>query len=141
MEAPDHVYTAAINASPSDVWDAIVNPEKTVQYFFGTVVESDWKVGSPITYREPDGTVVSTGEIISIDPPHTLEMTFHPKWDPELDAEGPVREVWRVAPAGDGVTITIELFDAPEGSKTLTDFVTGFPYIVGGLSSLVEADA
>lgn len=41
----------AINAKPGDVWDALTNPEKTKKYFFNSEVHSDWKEGSPITFK------------------------------------------------------------------------------------------
>ena len=41
----------AINAPASKVWEALTNPEIIKQYLFGTEAKSDWKVGSPITYK------------------------------------------------------------------------------------------
>jgi len=35
----------------SKVWDALTKPELIKQYMFGTEVITDWKVGSPITYK------------------------------------------------------------------------------------------
>ena len=43
--------TTTIDAPASDVWDALVNPEKIKQYMFGTNVVSDFKEGSPITWK------------------------------------------------------------------------------------------
>lgn len=40
-----------INSSVDKVWDALTNPEKIKKYFFGTDVETDWKVGSPIIWK------------------------------------------------------------------------------------------
>jgi uncharacterized protein YndB with AHSA1/START domain len=40
-----------INAPKSNVWDALVNPEKVKQYLFGTNLICDWKVGSPILFK------------------------------------------------------------------------------------------
>jgi uncharacterized protein YndB with AHSA1/START domain len=40
-----------INASPSKIWEALVNPEIIKQYLFGTETITDWKVGSPIVFR------------------------------------------------------------------------------------------
>jgi uncharacterized protein YndB with AHSA1/START domain len=40
-----------IHAPASRVWDALTKPELIKQYFFGTNVVTDWKVGSPIYYR------------------------------------------------------------------------------------------
>lgn len=48
-----HIVTKSIllDASPAEVWDALTNPEKTKNYFFGCKVESDWKVGSSIVFK------------------------------------------------------------------------------------------
>jgi uncharacterized protein YndB with AHSA1/START domain len=40
-----------VNAAPSKVWEAFVNPEMIKQYMFGTNVTSDWKEGSSITWK------------------------------------------------------------------------------------------
>ena len=40
-----------IYASPRKVWDALVNPAIIRRYMFGTTVVSDWKEGSPVTWR------------------------------------------------------------------------------------------
>jgi len=138
MGAPDHIYKAYINGSQADVWDAIINPEKTVQYFYGTVIEVDLEAGGKMNYSYPDGRPASTGEVIAVDAPNKIEFTFQAMWDEALVAEGPVREVWALAEMKGMVELTIELYDAPAGSKTHDDFSNGFPYIVSGLKSLVE---
>jgi uncharacterized protein YndB with AHSA1/START domain len=43
--------SVTIAAPASKVWDALVNPEMIRQYMFGTTVVSDWKEGSPITWK------------------------------------------------------------------------------------------
>lgn len=139
MGTPDHIYKAYINGSQADVWDAITNPDKTEQYFYKTRVESDWEVGSSMNYYYAgSGELASDGEIIAIDAPNRIEFTFQARWDPDLVAEGPAREIWRLAEINGMVELTIELYDTPAGSKTLEDFSQGFPYIVSGLKSLVE---
>ena len=138
MGAPDHIYKAYINGSQADVWDAIVNPDKTVQYFYGTVIDVELEPGGKMNYSYPDGTPASVGEVIAVDAPHKIEFMFHAQWDEELVAEGPVREVWALVELSGMVELTIELYDAPAGSKTHTEFSNGFPYIVSGLKTLVE---
>ena len=41
----------AIKAQPLEVWDALINPDKTRKYFFGFRALSDWKVGSSVTFK------------------------------------------------------------------------------------------
>jgi uncharacterized protein YndB with AHSA1/START domain len=40
-----------IKGSLSQVWDALINPDKIKQYMFGATVESEWRVGSPIIWK------------------------------------------------------------------------------------------
>ncbi len=136
MEKPAHVYSCYIRGGIQAVWDAIVNPDMTSQYFYGTRVESKWEMGSPMDYYYPDGTQASEGKILSIDPPRRLECTFHPLWDESLAAEPPAREVWALEEMDHMVKLTVVLYDI--GARTLEDFVQGLPYIVSGLKSLVE---
>ena len=43
--------SATIHAPASAVWDALVDPKQIKQYMFGTNVVSDFKEGSPITWK------------------------------------------------------------------------------------------
>jgi uncharacterized protein YndB with AHSA1/START domain len=40
-----------VNAPPSAVWKALTTPSTLKQFFFGSDVSSDWRVGSPISFR------------------------------------------------------------------------------------------
>ena len=123
MSAPVHVYMAYIGAGLDEVWRGITDGDLTAQYRgpcdpnlglaeYGTRVESDWTPGAPIQHVTRDGSVVADGEVIAIDEPHRLELTFHAHWDPELEAEGPVREVYRLDDELNGLTkLTVELYD------------------------------
>ena len=79
--AQDHIVrkSITINATPDAVWDALTNPEKTKKYFFGCTVISDWRAGSPITFK---GRIFFffriklEGKIIQIDPGKLLQYTL-----------------------------------------------------------------
>ena len=70
--------TSTINAPASKVWDALTKPDLIKQYLFGTEVNTDWQVGSPITYKgEWEGkTYEDKGEILQIEPEKLLVSTF-----------------------------------------------------------------
>jgi uncharacterized protein YndB with AHSA1/START domain len=138
MSDPVHVYQVFINAAPDRVWQAIVDGEQTQRYFYGTRVESIWEPGAALSYLGGDGAVVADGSVIAIDAPHRLEMTFQAHWDPELEAEGPAREVWLLEDVNGVTKLTVEMHDVAVGSKTYEDFTSGFPYIVSGLKTFVE---
>ena len=70
--------TSTINAPASKVWDALTDPSLIKQYLFGTEVNTDWQVGSPITYKgEWEGkTYEDKGKILQIEPEKLLVSTF-----------------------------------------------------------------
>ena len=73
--------TTTIHASASKVWAALTQPNLIKQYLFGTDVISDWKVGSPITYKgEWEGKAFQDkGKILKLEPEKVL-MSTH--WSP-----------------------------------------------------------
>jgi uncharacterized protein YndB with AHSA1/START domain len=70
-----------IHAPASKVWEAITKPELIKQYLFDTDVISNWKVGSPITYRgEWQGkSFEDKGKILEFEPGRRLRSTH---WSP-----------------------------------------------------------
>lgn len=141
MAAPteiEHVYSIYINASPERVWRAITDGDDTVQYYYGTRVQSDWQVGSALRYDNPDGTVAADGEIIEIHPPKRLETTFLARWDPEAEAEGPIRHVWELEEADGATKLTVTTKGLKPGSKMAEGFSNGMVFIVSSLKTFVE---
>ncbi|HEY8928114.1 MAG TPA: SRPBCC family protein [Mucilaginibacter sp.] len=65
-------------APVAEVWKGLTDPEIVRQYFFGTNLSSDWKVGGPITFSgEWDGHKYEDGGVIlDIDPPKYLTYTY-----------------------------------------------------------------
>ena len=139
MDAPAHVYTVFIRATPERIWQAITDGAETERYYYGTRVASHWTVGAPIEYSYPDGRVAADGEVLEIDPPKRLVMTFHARWDPETEKEGPIRHIWEIEPDDDGTCrLRVTSLGLVPGSKRATEFGDGMAYIVSGLKSLVE---
>ena len=65
MSKPVHVYQAFIDAPTEEVWKAIVEGDVTVDYFYGTRVESTWEPGAEGVYTYPDGSRAAEGEVPS----------------------------------------------------------------------------
>ena len=70
--------TIIINTPAVIVWDALINPELIKQYLYGTQVATDWKAGSPITYKGIwDGKAYEDkGKVLQIEPGKLLVSTF-----------------------------------------------------------------
>jgi uncharacterized protein YndB with AHSA1/START domain len=138
MESIDHVYTVFIKAAPERVWRAITDGDDTIRYYYGTRVASEWAAGSPIRYTYPDGSVAADGEVLAIEPGRSVTMAFHPRWSPEIDAEGPVRMTWAVEATEDGTSrLTVTSALVP-GSRADAEFRNGNAYIVSGLKTFLE---
>jgi len=68
-----------LNAKPKEVWDALTNPEKTKEYFFKCRVESDWKPGSPISFKRKILLIFNfelKGKILEIEPEKLLKYNL-----------------------------------------------------------------
>lgn len=68
----------AINASKTEVWDALVNPEKIKKYLFGTETKTDWQVGNPIVFSGmwDDKPYEDKGKVLTFEPEHTLTYNY-----------------------------------------------------------------
>jgi uncharacterized protein YndB with AHSA1/START domain len=67
-----------IKAEPDKVWDALTNPAKIKQYFFGTDAVSDWKEGSSLVFKgEWQGkSYEDKGKILKIVPNKVLIYNY-----------------------------------------------------------------
>lgn len=66
-----------INASNTEVWNALVNPEAIKQFMFGAQVVSDWQVGEPIVWKgEWQGKAYEDkGVILRMEPGRTMQYS------------------------------------------------------------------
>ena len=50
MPKPEFVYVTYIETTPEKLWEALTSSEFSRQYWFGTELRTDWKVGSPYRF-------------------------------------------------------------------------------------------
>ena len=133
-DAPKHVYEVYIAAAPDQVWSALTQSEFTRQYYYGNTVESDWKPGSPMVYRNPDGTESIQCEVIEADPPRRLVHTF---FFPGTD-ESPSRCTWSIEPRGAAtlLTLTHDQFDGE--TSTYRSVAHGWIPVLSSMKTLLE---
>ena len=73
--------TIEINAPASKVWNALTKREFTDQWaleFTGGAefhIESDWKLGSAVLWKDQDGNVIVQGNITALEPQKFLRFT------------------------------------------------------------------
>lgn len=70
--------STTINAPAAKVWEALTKPDLIKQYLFGTEVTSDWRAGSPITYKGvwQGKAYEDKGKVLEIEPGKILVSTF-----------------------------------------------------------------
>lgn len=74
--------SVVVDAPAEQVWQALTSPPAIRQYMFGATVESQWKAGSPITWKgEWEGNrYEDKGVIVHVEPGRRLEYThFSPR--------------------------------------------------------------
>ena len=133
-ESPKHVYEVYIAATPEQVWAALTESEFTKQYYYGSSVESDWKPGSTMVYRQEDGTVSIECTIVEADAPRKLVHTF---FFPGTD-ESPSRCTWSIEARGEA-TLLILTHDEFDGeTPTYRSVAHGWVPILSGMKTLLE---
>ena len=101
--------STTINAPPVRVWQALVTPAAVKHYMFGTTVNSDWRKGSPITWKgEWEGKrYEDKGTILDIEPNRVLSYSHYSPASGVPDKPENYH------------TVRIELSDAKPGTKVV----------------------
>jgi uncharacterized protein YndB with AHSA1/START domain len=132
------VYVTYIQTTPEKLWEALIKPEFTKQYWMGVSQVSDWKVGSSWNLQFSDGRVADTGEVLEIDPPRRLVVSWQNEFRQDLKEEGHSRATFDIAMVGKVVMLTVTHEIAREGSKLIEAVSGGWPAILSGLKTLLE---
>ena len=138
------VYRIYIKASAQAVWDAITDPEWNEKYGYPGRGEYDLRPGGRYLAAADEQAQAMgmpaelvDGEVLEVDRPRRLAMTFLARWDPELEAEGPVRMTWEIEPSDGGLS-RLTVTSANLGRRTAAEFSGGIVFIVSGLKTYLE---
>ncbi len=132
------VYVTYIRTTPEKLWDALIAPEFTRQYWYGMHQDCAWTPGAAWKLMYPDGRVADSGSVVEIDSPKRLVLSWRHALRPELNAEGASRCTIALEPLEGCVKLTIEhSIDRPE-SKLIEAVSGGWPQILSNLKSLLE---
>jgi uncharacterized protein YndB with AHSA1/START domain len=132
------VYVTYIRTTPEKLWNALIDPDFTRQYWCETWQDCEWKPGATWRLMAPDGRLGDSGEIVEIEPHKRLVLSWRNELFPETRAEGYSRLTYELEPMGETVKLTlIHEMDKPD-SKLIGATSTGWPAILASLKSLLE---
>jgi uncharacterized protein YndB with AHSA1/START domain len=132
------VYVTYIRTTPEKLWQALTDPEFTRRYFFETWQDCEWKAGASWRMVVPNGQATDSGQVLEIDPPRRLVLSWRNEFRPELHEEGYSRCTFELEPKGSSVKLTIvHEIDRPD-SKLVQAVSNGWPHILSSLKSLLE---
>ncbi len=134
MSKPEFVYVTYIQSTAEKVWNALFDKELTKLYWGLAKNVSDWKPGSKWEHRDYETEEVKTsGEVLEIDPPKKLVMT----WNSAQYGEAPSKVTMLVEPTFGAVKLTV--IHEELGPKQLAGVSMGWPAVLSSLKTLLES--
>ena len=130
-----------IDAAPAAVYKALTDPADIKQYYFGSTITSDWKKGSPITFKgEWQGRPYEDkGTIIANEPNRRLEYShFSPMMGKPDLPENYHNVAMDLAPEGGGTRLNLTQ-DNNETEQAREHSAKNWDMMLGGLKKLVES--
>jgi len=129
-----------INASASNVWEALTTPSIIKKYFFGTNAVSDWKVGSPLIFRgEWEGkTYEDKGTILEKVPQKLFRYSYWSSMSGKEDKpENYVIVTYELSRNNNQTTLTITQENIPD-EKTKKHSEENWSKVLNDLKQLLE---
>jgi len=138
MAESEFVYVTYIRTTPEKLWQALTEPEFTRRFWVDTVQDCEWKPGASWKLLAPDGRVADQGEVVEIDPPRKLVLTWRNHLVAEVTAEGYSRMTYELEPTGGVVKLTLSHTIDKKDSILIGKVSNGWPHILASLKSLLE---
>jgi len=152
MAGPEFVYKTYIGTTPEKLWQALTDPAFTRIWWRATVQETDWGVGSTMTWLNHGVTIADPEQtVLEYDPYRRLSYTWH-TFTPELiDAldldeesvaalrdEPRSKVTFAIEPMGEKVKLTVTHDGFQPGSRVVQMVNEGWPFFLSDLKSMLE---
>ncbi|MGG1554277.1 SRPBCC domain-containing protein [Paenibacillus ferrarius] len=105
MNKASFVYVTYIATTPDKLWAALTNSGFTKQYFFGSEVVSDWKIGSSFKLMNKD-KVQHYGEVLVCEPYRLLTVSKSVK-DKDIEGDRISKVTYELTPLNATVKLTL----------------------------------
>ena len=129
-----------IHASRDRVWQALTDPALVKQYFFGTNLDTTWKVGSPLTFRgEWEGkSYEDRGTVLAFEPGRSLSYSYWSSFSDQPDTPE-TRQIVRYDLTDEGSDVRLTVTQSNVDTQERADHsAQNWQRVFGGLKKLVE---
>lgn len=136
---PKTVYVSYIDAPIDRIWQALIDPAFTRQYFFGFAIDVEPREGGAFRLLAPDGQTHVSGEVVEWSPPRRLCVTWRVAGMKDFGELPECLVSYDLAQAGGSVQLTMmesHSWDVPEA--ILKGGQAGWPKILSSLKSVLE---
>ena len=136
MSKPEFIYVVYIHSTPEKIWQALIDPEMTKEFWGRHRNSSDWKPGSAWRHQNYDdaGDVSVAGTVVESDPPRRLVLTW---------AQPNHADVSRVSfDIGEFMGSTkLTVTHSELSAEAMRNISVGWPAVLSSLKSLLETGA
>ncbi|MDF2693789.1 MAG: polyketide cyclase [Labilithrix sp.] len=136
MTKASFVYVTYILSTPEKVYDALLDPEMTKQFWGWHKNVSDWEAGSEWRHvdYDDDGKVALVGTVVEVERPRLLALTWQ-----QPGATAPASRVtFELATFEDSVKLTVSHTELDPESPMYRGISQGWPAILSSLKTLLE---
>ena len=144
MDKPKFVYVTYIDTTPEKLWEALTQGEFTRQYWFDSIIQSDWKIGSPVVFRH-NNRVSDQQTVLTFEPPRLLAYSWNVKCHEDQGDERPSRVTFEIEPLGEkggskgaSVKLTVTHDQFPPESRVYPSISKGWPAVLSNLKTFLE---
>ena len=136
MSKPEFVYVIYIHATPEKIWQALIDPEMTREFWGRHRNASDWKPGSAWQHQNYDDAsdISVAGTVVESDPPRRLVLTWAPP-----DSTDVSRVTFEIEDFMGSAKLTVTHRELSE--EALRGISEGWPAVLSSLKSLLETGA
>jgi uncharacterized protein YndB with AHSA1/START domain len=139
MSTSRFAYTVYIRALPDQVWSAFRDPAVERRIWMGHALETSWAAGAPWAMVDAVGVVANLGEILAIDAPRRLVLSWRASdLHPERAAEGETRVELRFEAAPGSTKVSVTHTADRVNSVFIGVASESWPLILSNLKSLIE---
>jgi uncharacterized protein YndB with AHSA1/START domain len=136
-------YEIYIAATPAQVWNTLVDPEYVKQIYYGSVIESSFRVGEPISYVGPglegDQTTHIYGTVLAYEPNKKFSFTHFTGKVYQAETEKyESRVTYELEQVGQSTKLTLVHDEWEDNDPSYAGSQNSWPMILSNTKTLIE---